>query len=101
MLHLIISELTGDETPTEVQIGDTVVKLDDIKDAKAIVITESSSSGSSDNSGSVAESSAPAYAEGLETLAKEPAHTAGFFRIKDIFVKLGFATKVVEEEAAE
>ena len=41
---------------------------------------------------------APAYAEGLEVLDKEPAHTAGFLRIKDIFVKLGFAAKVVEEE---
>ncbi|RKM54097.1 hypothetical protein D6853_14255 [Butyrivibrio sp. X503] len=45
---------------------------------------------------------APAYAEGLDTLDKEPAHTAGFLRITQIFEKLGFATKVVEEqEAAE
>ncbi|RKM56954.1 hypothetical protein D6856_14350 [Butyrivibrio sp. XB500-5] len=45
---------------------------------------------------------APAYAEGLEVLNNEPAHTAGFLRITQIFEKLGFATKVVEEqEAAE
>ncbi len=183
MLHLIISELTGDETPTEVQIGDTVVKLDELKD-DVVVISGGSSSDNNGDSSAPTESSAPAgynlsdetikaitdqvqkqvaangndiatlevidiyfgdkidmtpdvikylcekvpvakrchfdykdqehilfipafdlnapaYAEGLETLAKEPAHTAGFLRIKDIFVKLGFATKVVEEEAAE
>lgn len=184
MLHLIISKLTGDETPTEVQIGDTVVKLDELKDDDVVVISGGSSSDNNGDSSAPTESSvpagynlsdeaikaitdlvqkqvaangndiatlevidiyfgdkidmtpdvikylcekvpvakrchfdykdqehilfipafdlnAPAYAEGLETLAKEPAHTAGFFRIKDIFVKLGFATKVVEEGAAE
>lgn len=179
MLHLIISQLTGDET-TEVKIGGATVNLDDIKDDEAIVI-----SGGSDNSGSPAEAAAPAgynladeaikavtdqvqkqvaasgndiaalevidiyfgdkidmtptvikylcenvpvakrchfdykdqeyvmfipafdlvapaYAEGLEVLNDEPAHTAGFLRITQIFEKLGFATKVVEEqEAAE
>lgn len=184
MLHLIISKLTGDETPTEVQIGDTVINLDELKDDDVVVISGGSSSDNNGDSSAPTESSvpagynlsdeaikaitdqvqkqvaangndiatlevidiyfgdkidmtpdvikylcekvpvakrchfdykdqehilfipafdlnAPAYAEGLETLAKEPAHTAGFLRIKDIFVKLGFATKVVEEEAAE
>ena len=44
---------------------------------------------------------APAYTEGLETLSKEPGKTAGFLRITQIFEKVGFATKVVEEQPAE
>ena len=44
---------------------------------------------------------APAYAEGLKTLEKEPSKTAGFYRIKDIFKDLKFDAKIVETPVEE
>ena len=43
----------------------------------------------------------PAYPDGLAQLDKEPARTAGFLRIEQIFKPLGFATRIVEEENAD
>ncbi|RKM56459.1 hypothetical protein D6853_06640 [Butyrivibrio sp. X503] len=45
--------------------------------------------------------SAPAYQDGLDMLDKEPAKTAGFLRIEQLFKPLGFATNIIEEEEAE
>ena len=45
--------------------------------------------------------SAPAYKDGLDMLDKEPAKTAGFLRIEQLFKPLGFATNIIEEEEAE
>ncbi|MBR4669102.1 MAG: hypothetical protein IKO84_00730 [Butyrivibrio sp.] len=42
--------------------------------------------------------SAPAYQDGLDMLDKEPAKTAGFLRIEQLFKPLGFATNIIEDE---
>ncbi|RKM56950.1 hypothetical protein D6856_14330 [Butyrivibrio sp. XB500-5] len=47
------------------------------------------------------DTTSPAYAEGLEVLDKEPAKTAGFLRIKDIFKALKFDAKIVEVQTEE
>lgn len=44
---------------------------------------------------------APAYATGLQALDREPAHTAGFLRIEQLFRPLGFATKTVDKTELE
>ena len=43
----------------------------------------------------------PAYPDGLAQLDKEPARTAGFLRIEQIFKPLGFATRIVDSHARE